>query len=142
MVDMYNARIDDLGPAHKETRAPVGDLLAEPKSPPGLCRTFHLITRSAALHSFLDAGMAVKRLAAHLEPGGVLFTQDILFEGDAQAKSRPRGFTAEGPKMMMTDAGLGNFEMEVLPEELDIELLTEELMRIRCFLARGTKGDM
>jgi hypothetical protein len=40
---------------------------------------------------------------------------------------------------MMKNAGFVDFEMDVVPGELEVELLTEEVMQIRCFIVKGVK---
>jgi SAM-dependent methyltransferase len=103
---------------------------------------FDLITVGAALHHFPSAEEAVKRLAMRLRAGGVLYIQDLLDGGEngEQMGKRPPGYTMEGMRRMMEGAGLVEFEFEVLMQGMEVELLSEEVLKVSCFAARGKKS--
>lgn len=145
MVDRYNARIDELGPRHKDTQAIIGDLLADPVEPRTLAKEeffgFDLIAVGAALHHFPDPGYAIKVLAERLGPRGVLYIQDMFDNGEKREKEAkgPRGFTEVEMRELMGVAGLADFGFEVVDGETDIELLSEEVLSVKLFAARGRK---
>jgi SAM-dependent methyltransferase len=144
MVERYNARIAELGPAHKSTRAVVGNLLSNPASPCTLegnrYHGFDLITVGAALHHFANAATAVERLAERLRAGGIVYIQDMFDDGHVGSESdRPRGFTFDELRSVMSSAGLVDFRFEVLPDAFEMELPNAGVVKIRCFIARATK---
>jgi SAM-dependent methyltransferase len=145
MIDKYKSKIAELGMQHKNTHAVVGNLLSDPPEPASLADDkyydFDLITVGAALHHFPNAEDAVKRLAERLRPGGVLYIQDMLHNGlqrDSDGQ-RPRGFTSDELRSVMSSAGLVDFGFEVLPNEVEIEMLNEEIVSIQCFVGRAMK---
>jgi len=144
MVDKYNARVGELGPKHASTRAVLGDLTCTPASPSMLdsnkYQDYNLITIGAALHHFPNTEDAVQRLAERLRPGGALFIQDMFDNGHKGSEvKQPHGFTLDELRSIMSNAGLVDFRFEVLPEELEIEVRTEEVLKVKCFVARGLK---
>jgi SAM-dependent methyltransferase len=145
MIDKYKSNMDELGVQHKNTLAVVGDLLSDPPDPQALADAqyhgFDLITVGAALHHFPNTEDAVKRLAERLRPGGVLFIQDKFDNGhhDASGGKGPRGFTEEELGAVMSSAALVEFQFEVLPNKVDVELLDEEVVSIWCFIGRAMK---
>lgn len=146
MIERYKARMHELGPRHKDTQALVGDLLSDPIEPQILAGgeffDFDLITLGAALHAFADPAHAVNVLAGRLGPGGVLYVQDKFYDGGERGDGAkgPRGFTEAEMKELMTGAGLSEFDFEVLPGGLEIELPSEEVVKIEVFVARGKKS--
>jgi hypothetical protein len=84
----------------------------------------------------------VEQLAGRLKPDGVLFIQDLYAEEDRKAdtggKQRPRGYTEDDIKVLMDSAGLEEFRLEVLPE-MEVELPSEVVLRVRYFLARAVR---
>ncbi|KAH8707093.1 S-adenosyl-L-methionine-dependent methyltransferase [Phaeosphaeriaceae sp. PMI808] len=147
MVDIYNARVDELGDQHQETCAIVGNLLCDPPEPSTLVveeySTFDLVVVGAALHHFPCAGEAVKRLGECLRAGGVLYIQDLFASTELaeEAGMRPRGYTREEVEEMFKNAGFVDFKFELLPEEFEMELPTEQVLKIQCFAARAAKPD-
>jgi SAM-dependent methyltransferase len=135
-IELYKSRIGELGEKHKNTHAAVGNLLADTEAPVG--NDFDLITVGAALHAFPDAQDAVMCLADRLAPGGVLFVQDRFDDGEYGGRG-PRGFTEDGMKTTMSNAGLVNLRFEVLPDKVEIEVMDGEVVGIWCFVARGVK---
>jgi SAM-dependent methyltransferase len=148
MIERYKANTDNFGLPQDEVNAVVGNLLLDPPEPPSLAGAeycdFDLITVGQALHFFPSAGEAVRCLSKLLKPGGVLFIQDLYvnerkIEG-AGGKKRPRGYTEDGMKALMSGAGLEEFRFEVLGEEFDVELPSEEVMKVQYFIAGARKG--
>jgi SAM-dependent methyltransferase len=143
MIEKYKARIVELGPMQKNTSTLVGNLLSDPPEPPTLAseeyQDFHLITVGQALHQLPnDFG---KCLAKLLRPGGVLYVQDLLDDGHHQGTetTRPRGLTLDDLRSVMSGAGLIDCRFEVLPDDLEIELPSEEVLKVRYFVARAMK---
>ncbi|KAF2828782.1 hypothetical protein CC86DRAFT_368920 [Ophiobolus disseminans] len=142
MVKKYNARVGELGPQHASTQAIVGDLICSTPIPSTTDDSFNLITVSAALHHFPNTEDAVQRLVERLRPGGVLFIQDIFDNGHrGSEEKKPRGFTLDELRSIMSHAGLVDFRFEVLPEDLELEVRDGEVLRINCFIARGLKRE-
>jgi SAM-dependent methyltransferase len=148
MIAKYTAGMKELVFEHKHVEAIVGNLLCDPPEPASLAddeyHNFDLITVGAALHHFPSAEQAIERLATRLRPGGVIYIQDLLEEHDHtahdnQSGKRPRGYSLDGIRSFTDDAGLVDFGFDVFPNEMMIELLSEEVLKIRCFAARAMK---
>jgi SAM-dependent methyltransferase len=144
MIDRYKAKTHELGAKHKTTMAIKGDMFSEPPEPLALAQdeyhNFSLITVGAALHHFPDTEYAVQCLARRTRPGGVLCVEDIFDNGHRnQGNKQPRGFTLDELRSVMSGAGLVDFRFEVLPDEFEIELPSEELVKMRWFIARAMK---
>jgi SAM-dependent methyltransferase len=144
MIDRYKAKTHELGARHKNTMAIKGDLFSEPPEPLVLAQdkyhNFSLVTVGAALHHFPDTEHAVQCLARRIRPGGVLCVEDIFDNGHRQQeKKQPRGFTLDELRSVMSGAGLVDFRFEVLPNEFEIELPGDELVKMKCFIARAMK---
>ncbi|KAF2027407.1 S-adenosyl-L-methionine-dependent methyltransferase [Setomelanomma holmii] len=145
MIEKYKAKIDELGPSQKSTMAFAGNLLSDPLEPSTLAderlNDFHLITVGAALHHFPSSEDAVRRLAKRLRPGGILYIQDLFDDGHQEGTDRkgPRGFTLDELRSILSNAELVNFRFEVLPEALEVELPSEEVLKVRFFVARAMK---
>jgi hypothetical protein len=52
---------------------------------------------------------------------------------------RPRGFTFDELRSVMSSAGLVDFRFEVLPDAFEMELPNAGVVKIRCFIARAMK---
>ncbi|KAH7400997.1 S-adenosyl-L-methionine-dependent methyltransferase [Phaeosphaeria sp. MPI-PUGE-AT-0046c] len=145
MVDRYRARIGELGDIHEGTKVVVGDLLLDSVESPALAGReffdFDLVAVGAALHHFPDPARAVEVLARRLKLGGVLYVQDLFHNGGqtGEEEKGPRGYTEEEMRAMMDGAGLGDFKFESLPGETEIELLSEEVVRVKLFVTRARK---
>jgi SAM-dependent methyltransferase len=147
MIDRYEANGGSFGLERENVEALTGDLLSVSPVPSFLVgeryRDFDLITVGQALHFFPSTEEAVKCLAGRLKTGGVLFVQDLYADesGDRSdgAKKRPRGYTEKYTREFMEGAGLSDFKFEVLPEELEVELLSVEIMKVQYFIARVVK---
>jgi SAM-dependent methyltransferase len=146
MIDRYKARIDELGPRHKDTQAVVGNLLSNPVELQSLVDNeffdFDLITLGAALHAFPDPEHAVKALAERLRPGGVLYVQDKFDDGGERGEEAkgPKGFTEAGVRALMRGAGLNEFGFELVEGETQVELPSEEVVNVKLFTAKGKKS--
>jgi SAM-dependent methyltransferase len=148
MVERYNKNIDTFGLGREKVAVMVGNLLSDPPQPSSLDRDeysrFDLITVGAALHHFPSAEDAVRLLGQRLKPGGVLFIQDLYSyvasevvqeAGKAKHPQQKESDMAQ----MMGKAGLVDFEYEVLQGNFEIELPSEEVGQIRCFIARAAR---
>jgi SAM-dependent methyltransferase len=150
MITKYTAGMKELVLEHKNVKAIVGNLLCDPPEPVSLAgdeyHNFDLITVGAALHHFPSAAQAIERLATRLRPGGVIYIQDFLEEhdhktNDIQSGKRPRGYSLDGMRSFMDAAGLVDFGFDVFPNEMSVELMSEEVLKIRCFAARAMKPN-
>lgn len=144
MIEKYTASIDGLNLECKNVTALVGNFLSDPPEPASLADDklydFDLITVGAALHHFPSASQAVQRLATRLRPGGVMYIQDLLEKNDhRESDKRPRGYSSDAMQSIIGAAGLVDFGFVVFPDEMDIELPNEEVLKIRCFAARAKK---
>jgi SAM-dependent methyltransferase len=146
MIERYRSKTDSFGLPQENIEVVVGNLLSDPPHPSSLTseefRDFDLITVGQALHFFPSAAEAVEQLAGRLKPDGVLFIQDLYAEegrkADTGGKQRPRGYTKDDIKVLMDSAGLEEFRLEVLPE-MEVELPSEVVLRVRYFLARAVR---
>jgi SAM-dependent methyltransferase len=144
MIDRYKARIDELGGRHRNTIAIKGNLLTDPPEPLALVEenyhSFSLITVGAALHHFPDTEHAVICLVERLRPGGVLYIQDLFDDGhgDLDGK-RPRGFTLDGLRSVLSSVSLVDFSFQVLPDAFEVELPSEEVLKVQFFVAKAMK---
>ena len=153
MVKRYIANIAEFQLDQGLVTAVVGNLLSHPPEPSFLSNEeyhgFNLITVGAALHHFPSAEDAVKILAARLKPGGVLYIQDLFTSEKEQGvdgamipvSKTPPGFTEGEIKRILETSGLVDFNFEVLHGDLMIEMPNEEILKIRCFLARAMKPE-
>jgi hypothetical protein len=98
---------------------------------------YHLITVGAGLRHLPDPEGTVKCLAERLRSGGVLFLQDLF--DDERGSKRRRGSTLDELRSLTSGAGLVNFRFEVLPDEVEVEMLCGEVVRMKCFVARAVK---
>jgi hypothetical protein len=146
MIERYRSKTDSFGLPQENIEVVVGNLLSDPPHPSPLTseefRDFDLITVSQALHSFFSAAEAVDQLAGCLTSDGVPFIQDLYAEENKRAenggKKRPRGYTEDDVKVLMDGAGLVEFRFEVL-SEMEVELPSEVVLRVRYFLARAVR---
>ncbi|KAI0600712.1 S-adenosyl-L-methionine-dependent methyltransferase [Biscogniauxia sp. FL1348] len=144
MVAAYNARAQNQGLSPSEMHAIQGDLLS-PSSPSlssslsSLTEPFHIAAVGAGFHHFADPGLAARRLAERLCPGGVLLVIDFLDsrtgnhgeeeeveeevevghhgddQGGAHTVMHHRGFTEAQVRDMFEAAGAGGgFALEVV----------------------------
>jgi SAM-dependent methyltransferase len=147
MIERYKSNATSFGLSQDKINAVVGNLLSDSPEPSSLAsgeyRDFDLITVGSALHHFGSTEEAMKQLAKRLKPGGALFVQDLYpdqdRDGSDSAKTRPRGYTEADMQKLMEEAGLEGFKFEVLPGDIEVELPNEEMIMIRCFIARATK---
>ncbi|KAI5921743.1 hypothetical protein F4810DRAFT_320103 [Camillea tinctor] len=131
MVAAYNARARNQGLSPAEMHATQGDLLSP--SPPPIPGLFDLAAVGAGFHHFADPGLAARRLAERLKPGGVLMVVDFLLEdgqGHGHGHGRGQGlghnhggahtvmhhgFTEAGMRDMFAAAGAGkDFRLEIV----------------------------
>jgi SAM-dependent methyltransferase len=146
MIERYRSKTESFGLPQEHIEVVVGNLLSDPPQPSSLTseefRDFDLITVGQALHFFPSTAEAVKQLAGRLKPDGVLFIQDLYVEEDEDAdtggKQRPRGYAEDDVKVLMDDAGLVEFRFEVLPE-MEVELPSEEVLKVKYFIARAVR---
>ncbi|CAG5145310.1 uncharacterized protein ALTATR162_LOCUS1690 [Alternaria atra] len=148
MIEKYKNNMNEFGLACEKVAVMVGNLLSDPPEPSLLAseeyQHFDFITVGSALHHFPSAENAVRLLGERLKPGGVLLIQDLYshvsseaVQESGQAKHPQQ---KEGDiKALMEKAGLVDFKFEVLQENLEIELLSEEVCQIQCFIARAAR---
>lgn len=148
MIEKYKNNMNEFGLACEKVAVMVGNLLSDPPEPSLLAseeyQHFDFITVGSALHHFPSAENAVRLLGERLKPGGVLLIQDLYshvsseaVQESGQAKHPQQ---KEGDiKALMEQAGLVDFKFEVLQENLEIELLSEEVCQIQCFIARAAR---
>ncbi|KAI5376547.1 hypothetical protein J4E82_004768 [Alternaria postmessia] len=135
MIERYRNNMNEFGPGREKIAAIVGNLLLEPPERALLAdeeyQNFNLITVGSALHHFPSAEDAVRLLDGRLKPGGVLFIQDLYSHLSSEAvqqsgQVKPPQYKEGEMKKLMEKAGLGDFKFEILQENLEIELPSEE----------------
>lgn len=148
MIERYRNNTNEFGPGREKVAAIVGNLLLEPPEPALLAdeeyQNFDLITVGSALHHFPSAEDAVRLLGGWLKPGGVLFVQDLYNHLSSEAvqqsgQVKPPQYKEGDMKKHMEKAGLGDFKFEILQENLKIELPSEEVCQVQCFIARAAR---
>lgn len=150
MVEKYTAKQSEFGINQAKIRALHGNWLSDPFEPTSSDRdefyNFDLVTVGAALHHFPDAQEAIRLLGARLKPGGVLYIQDRAehqsddaYVDESGSKGKMHGFDKDSLGEFMSQAGLIEFNWLVLPQDFKIELPSEEVTNISCFLARAMK---
>ncbi|KAI4955269.1 hypothetical protein J4E91_001127 [Alternaria rosae] len=148
MIEKYIKNIDTFGLTREKIAFMVGNLLSDPPEPSSLdseeYSDFDLITVSAALHHFPSAKDALRLLGRRLKPGGVLLIQDLYSYVTSEAvqeagKARHPQQKESDMASMMREAGLIDFHFEMLQGNFEIELPSEEVGQIRCFIARGAR---
>ncbi|RYO73352.1 hypothetical protein AA0113_g54 [Alternaria arborescens] len=148
MIERYRNNTNEFGPGREKVAAIVGNLLLEPPEPALLAdeeyQNFDLITVGSALHHFPSAEDAVRLLGGWLKPGGVLFVQDLYNHLSSEAvqqsgQVKPPQYKQGDMKKHMEKAGLGDFKFEILQENLKIELPSEEVCQVQCFIARAAR---
>jgi hypothetical protein len=132
---MYNANVATLD---IPIQALVADFITDSHLLASIAdETYHLITVGAGLRRLPDPEGAVKCLAERLRSGGVLFLQDLF--DDERGSKRRRGSTLDELRSLTSGAGLVDFRFEVLPDEVEVEMLCGEVVRMKCFAARAGK---
>ncbi|OAL48127.1 S-adenosyl-L-methionine-dependent methyltransferase [Pyrenochaeta sp. DS3sAY3a] len=150
MIEKYNAKQSNFGIDPTKVRAVQADWLSSPFEStscyPDEFHDFDLVTVGAALHHFPDAQEAIRLLAARLKPGGVLYIQDraaqkgnVMISNKSRSKRTMQGFEKESLGEFMSRAGLVDFSWFIVPQEFNVELPSEEVTSISCFLARAMK---
>ena len=148
MIEKYINNIDTFGLTREKIAGTVGNLLSDPIEPSSLdseeYRDFDLITVGAALHHFPSAKDALRLLGQRLKPGGVLLIQDLYSYVVSEAvqetgKAKHTQQKESDMASMMREAGLVGFRFEVLQGNFEIELPSEEVGQIQCFMARAAR---
>ncbi|KAI4697478.1 uncharacterized protein J4E84_000608 [Alternaria hordeiaustralica] len=148
MIEKYINNIDTFGLRRENIAGTVGNLLSDPIEPSSLdseeYSNFDLITVGAALHHFPSAKDALRILGQRLKPGGVLLVQDLYSYVVSEAmqetgKAKHTQQKESDMASMMREAGLVGFRFEVLQGNFEIELPSEEVGQIQCFMARAAR---
>lgn len=150
MIEKYTAKQSSFGINPAKVRAVQANWLSSPfettSSDFDEFHDFDLVTVGAALHHFPDAQEAIRLLAARLKPGGVLYIQDraaqkgnVLISNESGSMGTMQGFEKESLGEFMSCAGLVDFSWFLVPQDFKVELPSEEVISISCFLARATK---
>ena len=148
MIERYINNIDTFGLTREKIAGTVGNLLSDPIEPSSLdseeYSDFDLIAVGAALHHFPSAKDALRLLGQRLKPGGVLLIQDlhsyVISETIQEAgKAKHPQQKESDMASMMREAGLVDFRFEVLQGKFEIELPSEEVGQIQCFMARAAR---
>ncbi|PHH88742.1 hypothetical protein CDD83_7153 [Cordyceps sp. RAO-2017] len=158
MVEAYNAKARSRGLSEEQCSAHVGNLIdATDASPEALSAArfggFDGAGVGAGFHHFDDCGLAARRLAERLCPGGVLFVLDFVAHeacssgmsaADAAAHGvRHHGFSEVQVRELFREAGVGsNFAFRVMGKDIVFRAAGEggrDMVRT-VFLARGEKS--
>lgn len=153
MVATYNQRARDAGISPEKMSARTGNLVADnvPEDLQGPeYHNFDIVIISMALHHLPDPQLAIKRLAARLQKGGVLWIVDMLEEENAEREHKQidpesavtvhkHGFGVDEMKGMIWNAGFGSdTEVKVLNRPLEMTIHGHDLKKT-LFFARGQK---
>ncbi|KAF5674867.1 2-heptaprenyl naphthoquinone [Fusarium heterosporum] len=125
MVDVYNTQAQSLDISRQAYQ---GNLIDPTDASPAAFADakffdFDVAGVGLGFHHFDKPGLASKRLAERLRPGGVLFIIDFVAhkidpEDAAHRGITHHGFSEEDIKKMFEDAGLTKFAYQELPEPI------------------------
>jgi SAM-dependent methyltransferase len=153
MVATYSQRVQEAGISAEKMSARVGDLLADDVAEDLQGPEYHefdIVIVGMALHHFPDPQLAMKRLGARLQKGGVLWIVDMIEEEHAEQEHKhispetfvtvhKHGFGIDEMKELFSNAGFGaDTEVEVLDRPFEMTIKGHDLAKT-IFFARGRK---
>ncbi|KIW09356.1 uncharacterized protein PV09_00254 [Verruconis gallopava] len=160
MVDEYNSRSRAAGTEHVAS-AVQGNLLGDNPYivPPGSeekdvdlasdgrFSDFDAVIVGLGFHHFEDWVGSLRKLAQRVKPGGVVGIIDLApseehwkhVTEEMRKMMHKSGFTEEEMKSYMEEAGLVDFKMVWLPEDVTMVLKNDEEVKRKVFFARGKK---
>lgn len=156
MIAEFNQNAHSLGMADKMVGY-TADLLAE--DPPAqeiesACTNLDMVTISMALHHFEHPSSALKRLGERLKKGGVCYIIDLVAHTDSHGHDheqhrhefaeashtvKTHGFSRDDMQKLFEEAGLTDFEHEILPEPLKFSTETQSFSKT-VFVARAQRA--
>lgn len=156
MVAEFNQNAHSLGIADKMVGY-AADLLAEDAPAQEIdsaCTNLDMVTVSMALHHFEHPSSALTRLAERLKKGGVCYIIDLVAHTDSHGHGheqhghefaeashtvKTHGFSRDDMQKLFEQAGLTDFEYEILPEPLKFSTETRSFSKT-VFVARAQRA--
>lgn len=149
MIKKYNEAAAQVGFSPSRMSAVEGNVISgEPSKELDVpeYHDFDVISVGLGYHHFADVGLATKRLAERLKPGGVLVVIDFLeYKADdvdrahrSESTILKHGFGEEEIKKLFAEAGLVENEVSVCEEKIVIERSGQTSSR-DMFFCRGMK---
>ena len=147
MVERYNNMAETSNLSRQTAHAVAGNLFTV-EAPAASMLTqelydFDIASVGFGFHHFEDTGLAIRRLAERLKPGGVVliidFADQVHLPSRADSTIKAHGFTEEEMKRIFENEGLQNIGWSVMDEEIELRMDPNKATKRKVFLGRAQK---